>query len=60
MSSGLINDTPRRKTHGEAKVYFHSSDITLDKGEWSASRPGRFTSEKGVPNTHGIGRHTDF
>jgi hypothetical protein len=26
----------------------------LDGGEWSASRPGTFTSEKGIPVTHRI------
>jgi hypothetical protein len=27
----------------------------LDGGEWSASRPGRFTRKKRVPGTHWIG-----
>jgi hypothetical protein len=28
---------------------------TLDGGEWSASRPGRFTSRERVPDTHWVG-----
>jgi hypothetical protein len=27
----------------------------LDGGEWSASRPGRFTPEERTPGTHWIG-----
>jgi hypothetical protein len=27
----------------------------LDGGEWSASRPGRFTSKERAPSTHWIG-----
>jgi hypothetical protein len=27
----------------------------LDEGEWSASRPGRFTPRERAPGTHGIG-----
>jgi len=27
----------------------------LDVGEWSASRPGRFTSSERAPGTHWIG-----
>jgi hypothetical protein len=31
----------------------------LDGGEWSASRPGRFTPRKRAPGTHGIGGCVD-
>jgi len=31
----------------------------LDKGEWSASRPGRFTSRERAPGTHWIGGWVD-
>jgi hypothetical protein len=30
-------------------------DLALDGGEWSASRPGRFTPRERVPITHWIG-----
>jgi hypothetical protein len=29
--------------------------LTLEKGEWSASRPSRFTTRKRAPGTHWIG-----
>jgi hypothetical protein len=33
----------------------HSLTSALDGGEWSASRPGRFTSRERAPGIHGIG-----
>jgi hypothetical protein len=33
----------------------HSLTSALDAGEWSASRPGRFTPKEGSPFTHYIG-----
>jgi hypothetical protein len=33
----------------------HSWTSTLDGGEWSASRPGRFTPRERAPGTHWIG-----
>jgi hypothetical protein len=33
----------------------HSLTSVLDGGEWSASRPGRFTSRERAPGTHWIG-----
>jgi hypothetical protein len=33
----------------------HSLTLALDGGEWSASRPGRFTPRERVPGTHWIG-----
>jgi hypothetical protein len=33
----------------------HSLTLALDGGEWSASRPGRFTPKERAPGTHWIG-----
>jgi hypothetical protein len=33
----------------------HSLTSALDGGEWSASRPGRFTPKERAPGTHWIG-----
>jgi hypothetical protein len=33
----------------------HFLTSALDRGEWSASRHGRFTPRKGAPGTHWIG-----
>jgi hypothetical protein len=33
----------------------HSSTSALDRGEWSASRPGRFTPRESAPGAHWIG-----
>jgi hypothetical protein len=33
----------------------HSLTSAPDGGEWSASRPGRFTSSERAPGTHWIG-----
>jgi hypothetical protein len=33
----------------------HSLTSALDGGEWSASRPGRFTPRQRAPRTHWIG-----
>jgi hypothetical protein len=33
----------------------HSLTSALDGGEWSASRPGRYTSRERAPGTHWIG-----
>jgi len=33
----------------------HSLTSALDGGEWSASRPGRFTFKEKDPDTHCIG-----
>jgi hypothetical protein len=32
----------------------HSLTSVLDRGEWSASRPGRFTPRERAPGTHWI------
>jgi hypothetical protein len=44
------------KTFWGVEVYLHTFlTLTLDGGEWSASRPGGFTSTERVPCTHWIG-----
>jgi hypothetical protein len=44
------------KAYGEWRYSFtHSSILALDGGEWSASRPGRFTPRERAPGTHCIG-----
>jgi hypothetical protein len=44
------------KTYGEVEVYLHAFlSSALDGGEWSASRPGRFTPRERAPGTHCIG-----
>jgi hypothetical protein len=41
------------ETYGGADVYIHVFLISaLVGGEWSASRPGRFTTRKKAPGTH--------
>jgi hypothetical protein len=40
------------KAYGEMDIQIHIFlTSTLDGGEWSAARPGRFTHEKGPPVT---------
>jgi hypothetical protein len=41
------------KTHGGVELTILTS--SLDEGEWSASRPGRFTPGERAPSTHWIG-----
>jgi hypothetical protein len=45
------------KTYGGVEVYVDPPFLasTLDGGEWSASRSGRFTPEETAPGTHSIG-----
>jgi hypothetical protein len=44
------------KAYGGVHVYIHIfSTSALVGGEWSASRPGRFTHGERVPGTHWIG-----
>jgi hypothetical protein len=42
------------KTYRIVEVYLHEF-YALDRGEWSASRPGRFNVEVRVAGTHWIG-----
>jgi hypothetical protein len=45
---------------GGADVYStHSLTSALDGGEWSASRPDRFTPRERAPDTHFIGGYVD-
>jgi hypothetical protein len=44
------------KTYGGVDVYIHIFLASaLVGGEWSASRPGRFTPGERAPGTHWIG-----
>jgi hypothetical protein len=48
------------KVYGGMDVYIHIfSTSALAGGEWSASRPGRFTSRERAPVTHWIGGWVD-
>jgi hypothetical protein len=48
------------KTYGGVNVYTHVFlTSALVGGEWSASRPGRFTPGEKVPGTHWIGGWVD-
>jgi hypothetical protein len=50
-----LNTTPWRHVREWRYSYTHSSISALDGGEWSASRPGRFTARERAPGTHRIG-----
>jgi len=44
------------KAYWGVEVYLHAFlTSALDLGEWSASRPGRFTPRERAPGTHWIG-----
>jgi hypothetical protein len=44
-----------RKTYGGVETYFHAIlTSTRDRGEWAASRPGRFPPM--YPFSRGVGR----
>jgi hypothetical protein len=48
------------KAYGGVNVLIHIFlTSTLAVGEWSASRPGRFTPEERAPGTHWIGGWVD-
>jgi hypothetical protein len=49
------------KAYGGVEVNIHNFFLTsaLAGGEWSASRPGRFTPEETAPGTHWIGGWVD-
>jgi hypothetical protein len=48
------------KEYGGLGVQIHISlTLTQAGGEWSASRPGRFTPGEKVPGTHWIGNWVD-
>jgi hypothetical protein len=49
------------KPYGGLDVYIHNFlTSALVGGEWSASRPGRFTSGERTPGTHWIGGWVDL
>jgi len=44
------------KTYGRVELKLHSFlTLALDGGEWSVSRPGRFTFRKRAPGAHWVG-----
>jgi hypothetical protein len=43
------------EAYWEVEVQLHSLTSALDGGEWSASRPGRFTPREKAPDTPWIG-----
>jgi hypothetical protein len=47
------------KAYGEVNVYIHIFYLALAGGEWSASRPCRFTPGERAPGTHWIGGWVD-
>jgi len=48
--------TEGRYTYGHEQKHINPLKIfLLDGGEWSASRPGRFTPKERTPGTHWIG-----
>jgi hypothetical protein len=53
----LFNSAPRHEGALREWRYSstHSLTSTLDGGEWSASRPGRFAPRERAPDTHWIG-----
>jgi hypothetical protein len=50
-----LNKHQAMKTYWERYSSTHSLTSALDAGEWSASRPGRFTAGERAPGTHWIG-----
>jgi hypothetical protein len=52
-----FNEAPRHEGVLEEwrYSYTHSLALALDGGDWSASRPSRFTSRERAPGTHWIG-----
>jgi hypothetical protein len=49
------------KAYGEVDVYTHIFlTLALVGGEWSDSRPGRFTPGEIVPGTHWMGSWMDL
>jgi hypothetical protein len=55
MQMVKLSNTPWRRIGG-VEVWLHAFlTSALDGGEWSALRPGRFTSREKAPSTHWIG-----
>jgi len=56
MLHGVPSKHHAMKTHGGVKVQLHAFiSLALDRGEWSASHPGRFTPRERAPGTHLLG-----
>jgi hypothetical protein len=57
VNLSLFNKAPRHEdVLGEWRYSFiHPLSLALDGGEWSASRPDRFTPQRKNPGTHWIG-----
>jgi hypothetical protein len=55
----LIKDYGMKAYGGSGRIDPHFSILALGGGEWSASRPGRFTSVERAPGTHCIGGWVD-
>jgi hypothetical protein len=52
----VLNQAPLHEgVLGSGGVAPHSVTSALDGGEWSASRPARFTPKERAPGTHWIG-----
>jgi hypothetical protein len=51
----ILSTTPWRRIGKWRYSSTHSLTSALDGGEWSASRPGRFTPSERAPRTHWIG-----
>jgi hypothetical protein len=51
----IITITPRRRIGERRYSSTHSLTSALDGGEWSASRPGRFTPRERAPGNYWIG-----
>jgi hypothetical protein len=47
------------KAYGEVDIKIHILTLTLIGCEWSASRPGHFTSGERAPGTHWLGCWVD-
>jgi hypothetical protein len=57
LSLCFLNWAPRHEGVLREWMYSstHSLTSALDRGDWSATRPGRFTPREGAPGTHWIG-----
>jgi hypothetical protein len=56
LSPWLINYAPRHEdVWGSGVIATSFVTSTLDGGEWSASRPGRFIPEERAPSTRWVG-----
>jgi hypothetical protein len=54
-TSFQLSSATWRRTGAWMYISIHSLTSALDGGEWSASRPGRFTPKERATHTHSIG-----